>query len=431
MAILLLTLSQGIYSQNILENGSFEIGYTSSWGVIKSVDGYHNNISSWLGTMYPQDGSYYAGLRFHSVDTVTSPNWQEYIYQSVTGKMQEFQIYKVSIYYCIADMCTLTTDDFGIAFIDNPYILSQWNAGDLIGTYVTPDIKLPDGYFPINDETWQNLTSYYTANGHERSIIVGSFKLDSNIDRLSIPSDYTHVQADIYFFIDNIEVIPCIDYPEIELEDRIITCEEGNVQIDATSFPSSSYQWSTGDTTAVITPMITSSQYISVAITNNGCTYKDSVFVRLFKQSNQLKDVISCDDSVFPLTLDVEHEIGESILWENGFSNMSREITKSGTYSYVKKLEECEQHDTVTIYVWQDDVYLYPNPGVDHLNISNEENVRVVSISTAEGKLVRKGPIASSELDFLISQLSSGVYFFELDKEGCYSTIKYEKINLH
>lgn len=427
LLLLLVLLGFQGNAQNILTNGDFE-DFFNGWGTIKSVDIFGTPLGN-LGTMSAQNGSGFCGLRFYSTDP-NSPNWQEYIWQYIYGSMTDSAVYKVSIYHCLADMCTRTTDDFGVAFISHPYYFSGANAGGPWLSSMTPQIKLEDGDFPTNDISWTELTGYYQAHGEEVYAVVGSFKDDNTLDTIGIPSDHSFTQGDVYFFIDNFRIIECIDYPQIELEDEIVLCEEGEISLNA-YFPGASYLWSTGDTTSSVTKSFDQPGYLSVSLTNNGCTYNDSVKITLFTDGNDFDDVSFCSSDELPIERSVTVKQNEQILWEDGSNSPNRIICESGMYSYTKSLANCSYSDTFQVLVFENEVNVYPNPGVDQINFTNSNEVFVISIFSSDGKLIVDKPVNGANLNLIIKNLSPGSYILNIMDNGCKSTLTYEKLSLY
>jgi hypothetical protein len=427
-SILIIAVAFFGWGQNIINNGNFEVAGTSpGWVSIKSVDYFSSAVSNQEGTMGAQSGAQFCGIRSYSAD-MASDNWQEYIYQGIAGSMSQGLTYKVSFYYCLADMCTRTSDDFGLAFIEDPNFFNTPNDSYLL-SLVTPQVRFPDGYFPTEDILWTKFTDYYTATGNEKFAVLGSFKTDATLDTIGITSDYWFNQGDVYLYIDNISVVPCADYPLIDLEEKITLCESGDVTLDA-YFPGAAYLWSTGDTSSALTTNISNAQYISVELTRNGCSYKDSTYFQVFSASENYPDTILCSHNELPLLYNVNLNQDEMILWDDLSINPARLINAGGEYHFTKLLDECKWVDTFEVIVFEENALVYPNPGINEIHFRPDENVNVLSILTGEGKLVWDEIHSSSDIQMIIRNLNPGVYFILLERDGCLATVKYEKIEL-
>jgi hypothetical protein len=426
LMIVILLLSISGKTQSILDNGDFE-DYGNGWNTIRTVDFYGTPLGN-LGSMTAQSGSGFCGLRFYSTATA-SENWQEYIWQYILDSISAGAMYKVSLHYCIADMCTRTTDDFGVAFTTDPYYFSGAGANGSWLSSITPQIHLEEGHFPQNDSTWTELSGYYEAVGNEIYAIIGCFKTDSTLDTIGIQSDYHFTQGDVYFFIDNIRITECIDYPKIDMVEEIVMCDKGEITLDA-YYPGASYLWSTGDTTSSITKNISQTEYLSVILTNNGCSYQDSTKITLFTDGEDFEDVSLCSLSDLPIERLVPLNSGEQLLWDNGSNLPKRKIKESGQYSYIKYQGSCSYADTFNVRVFESDVLIYPNPGVNEMNFTSYSDVSVVSIITSEGRVILNKPIEGDELDLWIEQLSPGFYFVEIERGECRSILTYEKLLL-
>lgn len=424
--IILIGIITHSFAQNIIDNHSFEDA--SAWGIVKTVDDYCGWNVDQVGECAPQDGNCYKGLRFYSVDQPNSQNWQEYVYQYIEGEMMADTVYKVSLWYSLADMCTRTTDDFGIEFVEDPY-LGIYPMPGALPISVDPDIKLKEGDWILNSGDWKQLSGYYKADGTETWVTIGCFKVDNTLDTMGITSNHYYQQGDVYIYLDNVVVEPCIDYPAIDLPDEIIICEPGQVVLDA-QYPGATHQWSTG---AITESIIVDAQYtdvISVEVTKNGCSYTDSTKIIVFTQANPIEDRILCDDSSFPINITVYKRPEEQLIWDDQSTKPSRLIFDSGIYFATKSLGNCIWTDTFEIIDINSNYNIYPNPGKYPINLFEFPDSKILSITAMNGDLISNEQITHVEqLQIELAKLAPATYLLEIEIDGCRKTVKYVKVD--
>ena len=414
------------YGQNIVNNYSFE-GSITGWETIKSVDHFYNNVNTACdGDESAPVTPGFVGLRFnHANPYYFEHNWQEYIFQKITGEMIAGIIYKVTFKYSLSDASQQTTDDIGIAFSDD-YFFNE-NTEEKI-QHTVPQVKNKEDNFITNYIGWETFTGFYTATGNEHYFSIGAFKVDSTIELIDVPNNYTCKMLDVYIFIDDVVITPCDDFPRVALIDDTVFCESGSVTLEA-SYPDASYLWSTGSTDSIlVVEAVDGEKVYWVEITKNGCTYSDTVRIDLFLPSVSLgEDKIVCENNNFAYAFQVDKKVNENLVWENGSDKASRNITALGTYYVTKSHGECLWSDTISIYNFEEYASIYPNPVINDFHIFDTNNIQIDKIYSNQGALLWQNNVSSITVDELIIKLNPAVYFVILKGYGCEKVIKFEK----
>jgi hypothetical protein len=409
---------------NLVQNPGFELGQ-NNWSDIKTVDYHFGNMADFEGEVSPHSGNLFIGLRlYHTTTYQYDHNWQEYVYQQLpAGAMQAGTTYKISFYYTLGDAVLHTTDDFGIAFFEDPDLPT--GAEEKFRAKAA-QVRNTEGNFITNYQSWEIFTGFYTATGNETYFGLGAFKVDSTLTQVPISTNYYIHYDELMMFFDDLSIQACTGAPQSAIQDQLL-CEPTPILLDATN-TGATYLWNTGETAASILAGETETTYW-VDITRNGCTIRDSVRIDLFSKSAPLADRMICSIEEFPVQETILRESGESVLWSNGETFTTCALTYPGTYWVQKTQGNCLWTDTVTISSFDQEVYLYPNPiAYNSLTFENESEITVHKIMTSDGKMVWNTSIMASELDPVIIGLSPAVYFIQYYGYGCYKQSKFEVI---
>nr|WP_320120332.1 gliding motility-associated C-terminal domain-containing protein [uncultured Marinifilum sp.] len=144
--------------------------------------------------------------------------------------------------------------------------------------------------------------------------------------------------------------------PIVDLGSDQETCAGGTITLDAGN-SGSSFLWSTGETTQIIT-VNTSGNYSVVVTDTNGCSATDDVNVTV--HPNPTVDLGADQETCAggSITLDAENS-GSSYLWSTGETTQTITVSVSGNYSVVvTDANGCSATDDVNVIV-------HPNPTVD------------------------------------------------------------------
>ena len=286
--LLNLFMSSGIYSQNLVPNGSFEsikkCNYVfgqldtvmnnwtdTKYGAAGTVDTYNKcyfhplypstslsiplNIS---GFQYPKSGNgytgLYTGLRPASVmnrpDTISSA-YSEVMGVKLNQPLNYGNQYKVRLYVSLVDSCLFGGDGLGIyissdTMIPNPYTYANINA----------QIR-QNGHGAIIDTTnWTAITDTFTANGGEQYIFIGSFTADSAINKLHnsgypgpVPQFSPPFILDfIYYYVDDLAIWRADSIPPTSNAGADTTiCLGGKAILGKHNYGDYYYEWFTKD----------------------------------------------------------------------------------------------------------------------------------------------------------------------------------------
>ncbi|MEX1188693.1 MAG: CHRD domain-containing protein [Bacteroidia bacterium] len=89
----------------------------------------------------------------------------------------------------------------------------------------------------------------------------------------------------------------------------------------------------------------------------------------------------------------------------------------------VLKTGSCEIVTSIATSAQSNNLSIYPNPLVNQLNISSDQEIELVNIFSTEGRLVRSIPANSSnQVSISLSDLARGVYIVQTSTEGVIST---------
>lgn len=164
---------------------------------------------------------------------------------------------------------------------------------------------------------------------------------------------YGVVATDVQYFTFTVNPAPDM---QVSATDTVI-CNNSNTAVTLTASGASSYQWSTGATTASITvsPTVTTTYYVT-GTDSLGCTDTDTITVHVI---DCCKDFDISVDAV----LDTVCEGSSAVLtasgapyfyWSTGQTTASITVTPNGTTTYyVTGYDDngCKDTDTITVYV--------------------------------------------------------------------------------
>ncbi len=135
--------------------------------------------------------------------------------------------------------------------------------------------------------------------------------------------------------------------PYVDLGKDTALCNGGSLVLNATSHPGSRYQWSTGDTTPVITVSSMGVNTYWVKVTYNNCIKRDTIklFINPIVGRRQGK-VLCGNDSI---QLSSYRGYGETYLWSTGATGNTIYASIPGTYYCDVKLNSCIKRDTFNV----------------------------------------------------------------------------------
>ncbi len=212
------------YSQNLVQNGSFELydtcPSTINGGLIRYADYWVNpnnatpdyfnacdvsgsysvpyNISG--GYQYPYEGNAYIGLVMY-VDT-PFVNAREYAQIQLTSGLQTDSCYRLRFYVSIGDMLAY----YKITNFDAYFSATAISSTDSKLLPYTPQFVYTDPAGIADSSSWKMIEGIFQAQGGENFMTIGNFHNDSNTTR--IVYDPTCIYGGYgYYFIDSISLI--------------------------------------------------------------------------------------------------------------------------------------------------------------------------------------------------------------------------------
>jgi gliding motility-associated-like protein len=209
----------------------------------------------------------------------------------------------------------------------------------------------PDDAFCEND-TYQLQGNVANIMAYEWSTLDGTIDSGSNVLNtfVSAPGTYTleGISPNGCTLTDDV-VITETPLPSVELGTDVIICEDEETTITLTN----SYDqvvWSTNETSPSIT--VGAGNY-TITVTTDNCTATDNIAVieEILPLIDLGNDITICETS--ELTLDA----GVVVLWNDGSSSQTLEITSSGEYSATFESNGCSVSDFVEITIDQVPVF--------------------------------------------------------------------------
>ena len=161
---------------------------------------------------------------------------------------------------------------------------------------------------------------------------------------------------------------------DLDLGPDVAICENDGSVLDATvqsSFPTD-YLWSTGSTSATLTPTFAGNYSVTVTI-NDGCVTEDNINVdfKLLPNAGANIDSTLCLEQV--LEVNAADALATSYLWNDGVSTPRRTLTETGSY-YVDISNDCgsvRQNITIAIEdctnVYAPNVFSPNNDGINDI----------------------------------------------------------------
>ena len=220
-------LFKNIYSQNLIQNGSFEnytnidctyggldngnppynhvldnwYGYSSPdyFNTICSSAGWYNVPNNIFGTSYAKANNSYIGILTYT----RGSDIKEYIYQHLTQPLQTGEIYCLSFFASKADRISYSIKNIGAFFSNSlPPVVNNYQIN------ATPQV-FHTGAFISDTTQWIQIQGCFTANGGEQYITIGNFSSNSITDTLNSgtlnPIPFEPDEA--YYYIDDITLI--------------------------------------------------------------------------------------------------------------------------------------------------------------------------------------------------------------------------------
>lgn len=206
---------------NFISNGSFE-KYTDCnpliWEKVenwRSIDSssfsffplsYCNNtVPNQFNTVYqlPKSGNSFAFTTLYYPSG--GPNYcRRYLLNRIKAKLSGGQTYCVSFFINIGNTSSYGTDGFAIYFGDESLDTIKYCNRPL--SFITPQVKQPDGVPIVDTLGWTAVTGTFVASGTEKYAVIGIFKPNGQVDTASVNPLFNFVFVDAC--IDDVSCIP-------------------------------------------------------------------------------------------------------------------------------------------------------------------------------------------------------------------------------
>lgn len=224
MSIVFLSVTIHLQSQNLVENGSFEITdkkvkgpgevfLAAPWvaGTKAIPDLYSKSAKAEqvkvpinaYGDEEPKEGENYAGILIYS-DREKEP--RSYLSTKLKYPMLAGEYYCVKFHISFADLSKYASNNIG-AYISKDSIGSEM---DLILKYEPQIINSTNRIFE-KQWHWEDICRIYVAEGGEKFLTIGNFAPQDKMLTKSVrrPEGYTQMQIrDGYYYIDDISILP-------------------------------------------------------------------------------------------------------------------------------------------------------------------------------------------------------------------------------
>ncbi|NNC82967.1 MAG: OmpA family protein [Flavobacteriales bacterium] len=222
--LFLILSSQGLQSQNLAPNASFEdhsycpvnfnqgqLEIVKDWNqASRGTSDYFHACSRLVGVprnsfgyQEAKDGNAYLGLITFAP---SKKNYREYMQARLEQPMSPDQEYCVSFYVSSADRAEFVTDALGAVFSQN----KVKNPGQKV-IAMSPQLSNPEGNILDNAESWILLSDIYKAQGGERYVTLGNFSPDheTHVKKRNVkehPDKRKWESA--YYYVDQLSIVP-------------------------------------------------------------------------------------------------------------------------------------------------------------------------------------------------------------------------------
>lgn len=252
--------------------------------------------------------------------------------------------------------------------------------------------------------SWEHLnsgTTYATQNLNTPANVLG---LNTYVVTVSNPWCQTAT--------DTVEVFVEAQ-PTADAGNDTSVCAVQNIQLTASG--GSSYQWSTGATTASInvTPALTTTYYVTVS--NGNCSAMDSVRVSVYSVLPvQLSGDTICNGDIGNISVNG----GNSWLWSNGNTNSNVSVSPTQTTTYyvtVTDSNNCQIFDSTQVVV-----YDYPQLSLQKTDAHCGQSDGSIQSFVSGGSglyTYNWSPVSSTNPD--LNNIPAGNYTLSVSDNGC------------
>ncbi len=219
--IILILIAKISFSQNLVPNGSFEIHFDCTYGLIENaqswcgINGVSYEHSCNSNTYYtvptqsftpgfpsyqmPHSGNAYASGAMALAITSAQPS---YPHVKLIDTLEAGKIYCVTYYVSLWNDCKYSMDKLGALFTATPFNCTASN--QTLTTGYTPQVVSPAGVMYDDTLGWQEVSGSFIADGTEAYLTLGNFFTNAqHTITLSYPSGVRNV---LDYYIDDVSV---------------------------------------------------------------------------------------------------------------------------------------------------------------------------------------------------------------------------------
>ena len=299
------------FSQNLVQNGSFENGNCPTFASQLDFVDFWNNPT--LGTpefyhecaspasyvqppniligcyQHPRTGDGYIGLFTFRTNI---SNFREYAQNELLSPLEQGKCYYFEMYVSHAECNAVTSDGIGVAFSANA-------VSNNITTVlpITAAVEQPAGDILSDTMNWIRVSGNYTAAGGEKYLIIGNFRDDNatTSSSINVPNSDPNTS---YVFIDDVSLTEISS--TIDLGPDTLLCSGQSLELNPTG-QADTYLWSDGSSDSTL--IVNETGTYSVDTWLNGCIFSDEIEVD-FIPSPSIEwpsDTLICDNAPFTL----------------------------------------------------------------------------------------------------------------------------------
>lgn len=341
--------------------------YLNSCSPINSLVSIPTNINlnnGLSGFQYARTGNGYAGMIPFQMDS-----YMEYIATPLTSPLKANTCYYFEMYVNLHNQSHYATDRLGVYFsqgslpLQYPYFVLPY----------VPHISNPSGQFLSDTLGWSLVAGIFNATGGEDHLTIGNFYDTLNTSTIIVTSHplNTYFYGYSYIYIDDVSLTPLT----VNLGQDTVLCFREELVLNATlNIDSINYLWQDGSTNPEYT--VTESGTYWVHITTNNCSFSDTINVSFSDNIFLGNDTAICPGENLVLNTNYTNA---SHLWQDGSTNPTLNVNKSGTYWVQVIIGNCSYSDTIGVK------YITPPQKVlkdTILCVGNELNINLNSYFT-------------------------------------------------
>ena len=348
---------QSLSAQNLVINPDFEdnrvcpyrldsIEFARNWSKpsnhVGTSDYFHKCAThynafvpkNWAGFEEPASGDAYAGLfTYHQV---SGPYlYREYIMGRLMTTLEKGITYDVSFKYSLADESGYAIKNFGVFLTD-----SFSDLPNMLRVGVIPETpQLRADKFLDRTDGWETLCFSFTAEGHEKLLILGNFDHDTitEIKPNGLGPKFS------YIYIDDVSVSESAK--QLSLGNDTTLCNGDSLILHPLpGVKGVSFTWQDQSKDSIYA-VKKSGEYWVEAL-KESCRYRDTLLVDVVDIPFALEDTSLCPGDTVVLNAFIQ---GATYIWQDNSSLPELKVSETGSYWVTVELDGCMRSDTARI----------------------------------------------------------------------------------